>query len=177
MDIQFSLNGHPLKVTIQNETKLLTLLRDQLGLTGTKAGCETGHCGSCSVLLDGKVKKSCQFPARLVDGKRLVTIEGINDGNGGPNEVQQALLKHGATQCGYCIPGIVIAAEALLNHNLQPTRMEIRSAISANLCRCTGYQQIVDAIEEAAAVRRANIKQTQENYAQSIKQEGLAWDR
>jgi aerobic carbon-monoxide dehydrogenase small subunit len=154
MNIEFTLNGQPVAISIDEDTKLLSLLRDQFGLTGTKAGCETGHCGSCSIILDGKLKKSCQFPARLITGKNLITIEGIHDDDGGPNDIQRALLKHGATQCGYCIPGIVIAAEVLLSENPQPTRMDIRRAISGNLCRCTGYQQIIDAIQEAAAVRK-----------------------
>lgn len=162
MDIEFILNGKPIKVSIDENVKLLTLLREHLGLTGTKAGCETGHCGSCSVIVDGKLKKSCQFPARLVAGKHLTTIEGIHDGSGAPNDIQRSLLKHGAVQCGYCIPGIAIAAEVLLQENLQPTRSDIRRAISGNICRCTGYQQIVDAIQEAAAVRCANQLSTSE---------------
>jgi len=177
MEIQFYLNGSPVKATISDDIKLLTLIRDHLGLTGTKAGCETGHCGSCSVIVDGKLKKSCQFPARLVDGKQLTTIEGIHDSAGGPNEVQQALLKHGATQCGYCIPGIVIAAEVLLSNNPQPSRTEIRTAISGNLCRCTGYQQIIDAIQEAAAVRLARLKVKGDEKNQNIETERIAWDR
>jgi aerobic carbon-monoxide dehydrogenase small subunit len=175
MELNLTLNGQPVSITIGEEVKLLTLLRDQLGLTGTKAGCETGHCGSCSVIVDGKLKKSCQFPARLVNGKRVITIEGIHDGQGGPNDIQLALLKHGATQCGYCIPGIVIAAEVLLSNNPNPTRLQIREAISSNICRCTGYQQIVDAIEEAAAVRRASALGREETTYQPIRTEGSSW--
>jgi aerobic carbon-monoxide dehydrogenase small subunit len=175
MELNLTLNGQPVSITIDEDVKLLTLLRDQLGLTGTKAGCETGHCGSCSVIVDGKLKKSCQFPARLVNGKQVITIEGIHNGEGGPNDIQQALLKHGATQCGYCIPGIVIAAEVLLSNHANPSRLQIREAISSNICRCTGYQQIVDAIEDAAAVRRVNLKGLDDTTYQSVYREGSTW--
>ena len=133
---------------------LLRLLRDELRLTGTKIGCEKGDCGSCSVIIDGELKNACIYPARNLEGKSVVTIEGLRNPDGGPNDLQQAFLEHGATQCGYCTPGMLMAAEALLRHNFEPTRGEIREAIAGNLCRCTGYQQIVDAIEATAQTRR-----------------------
>lgn len=153
MHLEFTLNGQPVSVEITPELKLVHLLRDVLGLTGTKVGCEIGVCGACSVLLDGALVKSCTLPAQRVAGRNVLTIEGIHAPDGGPNDLQQAFLEHGATQCGYCTPGMVLAGEALLLHNPQPTREEIRRAIAGNLCRCTGYQQIVDAIEATAQIR------------------------
>lgn len=153
MHLEFTLNGQPVSVEIAPELKLVHLLRDVLGLTGTKVGCEIGVCGACSVLLDGALVKSCTLPAQRVAGRNVLTIEGIHAPDGGPNDLQQAFLEHGATQCGYCTPGMVLAGEALLLHNPQPTREEIRRAIAGNLCRCTGYQQIVDAIEATAQLR------------------------
>lgn len=153
MHLEFTLNGQPVSVEIAPELKLVHLLRDVLGLTGTKVGCEIGVCGACSVLLDGALVKSCTLPAQRVAGRNVLTIEGIHAPDGGPNDLQQAFLEHGATQCGYCTPGMVLAGEALLLHNPQPTREEIRRAIAGNLCRCTGYQQIVDAIEATAQIR------------------------
>ena len=119
-------------------------------------GCEKGDCGSCSVIVDGELKNACIYPARNLDGKIVLTIEGISNPDGSPNDLQQAFLDHGATQCGYCTPGMVMAGEALLIRNLTPTRQEIREAIAGNLCRCTGYQQIVDAIEATARSRNQN---------------------
>lgn len=153
MDLEFTLNGRPITVTVDPDLKLVHLLRDELGLTGTKISCEIGICGACSVLLDGALVKSCTLPVLRVAGRSVVTIEGVHAPDGGPNDLQQAFLEHGATQCGYCTPGMVLAGEALLLHNPQPTREEIRRAIAGNLCRCTGYQQIVDAIESTAQVR------------------------
>lgn len=153
MDLEFTLNGRPITVTVDPDLKLVHLLRDELGLTGTKIGCEIGLCGACSVLLDGALVKSCTLPVSRVAGRHVTTIEGIHAPDGGPNDLQQAFVEHGATQCGYCTPGMVLAGEALLRHNPQPTREEIRRAIAGNLCRCTGYQQIVDAIEATAQLR------------------------
>ena len=122
-------------------------------MTGSKNGCEKGDCGSCSVIIDGELKNSCIYPARNLDGKAVLTIEGISNPDGSPNDLQQAFLDYGATQCGYCTPGMILAGEALLIKNSTPTRQEIREAIDGNLCRCTGYQQIVDAIEATARSR------------------------
>jgi carbon-monoxide dehydrogenase small subunit len=117
-------------------------------------GCEKGDCGSCSVIVDGELKNACIYPARNLDGKRVLTIEGMSNPDGTPGDLQQAFLDYGATQCGYCTPGMIMTAEALLRRNHNPTRQEIRAAIAGNLCRCTGYQQIVEAIE-ATALQRA----------------------
>jgi carbon-monoxide dehydrogenase small subunit len=140
---------------------LLTVLRDRLDLTGTKEGCGVGECGACSVLLDGRLVNSCLTLAAQADGRNVTTIEGIRGPDDGPNDLQQAFIDHGAVQCGFCIPGMVLAGEALLAANARPTRSEIRQAIAGNLCRCTGYQQIVDAIEATATKRQVtNFRET-----------------
>jgi carbon-monoxide dehydrogenase small subunit len=163
MKIQFTLNGNPVEVEAPADMTLLHLLRETLGLTGSKPGCEVGECGACTVILDGREVNSCQLLAPQVHGREVVTIEGIGAPDGGPSDLQLAFLEFGAVQCGYCTPGMVVAAEAFLTRAASrrdgrpnPTRAEIREAISGNLCRCTGYQQIVDAIEAAAARRRAD---------------------
>jgi len=153
MNITFTLNGSPVSVQAPADINLLTLLRDYLGMTGTKCGCEICECGACSVLLDGRLVNSCLVLAPQAGGRQVVTIEGIRGPDGGPNDLQRAFIDYGAVQCGYCIPGMILAGEAILASKLNPTRAEIREAIAGNLCRCTGYQQIVDAIR-ATAVKR-----------------------
>lgn len=153
MQIEFSLNHQPITVEVPPDISLLTLLRDRLHLTGTKEGCEIGECGACSVILDGQVVNSCMVLAPQVAGRELMTIEGIHGPDGGPNDLQENFIDYGAVQCGFCIPGMVISAEALLQQNPRPSRAEIRLALAGNLCRCTGYQQIIDAIEATAASR------------------------
>jgi carbon-monoxide dehydrogenase small subunit len=153
MEITFKLNGKMVTCKVTQKLTLLRLLRDDLKLTGTKNGCEQGDCGACSVIIDGSLEKSCIYPARNLEGKEVLTIEGVTNPDGTPNDMQQSFLEHGATQCGYCTPGMIMAGEALLLKNNDPTRQEIREAISGNLCRCTGYQQIVDAIEATAKSR------------------------
>lgn len=154
MEVTFKLNGRPITCQVTSKLTLLRLLRDNLKLTGSKIGCEKGDCGSCSVIIDGELKNACIYPARNLNGKIVLTIEGVCAPDGVPNDLQKAFLDHGATQCGYCTPGMVLAGEALLLRNQEPTRQEIREAIAGNLCRCTGYQQIVDAIEATARTRR-----------------------
>jgi len=161
MKIEFTLNGHPASVEAPADISLLHLLRDYIGLTGTKEGCGVGECGACSVLLDGQLVNSCLVLAPQAGGREVVTIEGVRGADGGPNDLQQNFIDHGAVQCGYCIPGMVLAGEALLAKTLTPTRVEIREAIAGNLCRCTGYQQIVDAIEITAIDRRRDAGKTE----------------
>jgi carbon-monoxide dehydrogenase small subunit len=153
MKIEFTLNGQPVAVETPACRTLLQVLRDQLSLTGSKPGCEIGECGACSVLLDGRVVNACLTLAPQVAGRTVVTIEGIHAPDGAPNDLQRALVEHGAVQCGYCTPGMVMSGEALLARTLAPTREEIQTAIAGNLCRCTGYHQIVAAIEATAAQR------------------------
>lgn len=162
MHIEFVLNHQPISVDVPPDITLLTLLRDHLNLTGTKEGCEVGECGVCSVILDGQVVNSCMVLSPQVAGRDLITIEGIRDAAGGPNDLQQNFIEYGAVQCGFCIPGMVIAGEALLTHNPQPTRAEIRLALAGNLCRCTGYQQIVEAIAVTAMSRASRSTGQQE---------------
>jgi len=154
MKIEFSLNGTAVRIEAPARISLLTLLREHLGLTGTKEGCGIGECGACTVLLDGCPVNSCLVLAPQASGRNVTTIEGVRAPDGGPNDLQQAFIDFGAVQCGFCIPGMVLSAEALLQANPHPTRKEIRIAIAGNLCRCTGYQQIVDAIQATATRRR-----------------------
>ncbi len=173
--IEFVLNGKPVECLVSSETTLLSLLRDQLGLTGTKSGCGEGHCGACSVLVNDHLVKSCQIPALRVAGKNILTIEGIHDPDGGPGELQRAFLQHGATQCGFCTPAMVLAGEAVLRQIQSPSRVEIRTAISPVLCRCTGYQQIVDAIEAVALNRLGHQPKHLDDHFLSQKQTGLQY--
>jgi len=151
--LTFTLNGKSVTCRVDSETSLANLLRNQFGLTGTKIGCECGDCGACSVIVDDQLVKSCQTRAVEVAGKTVTTIEGLHAPDGGPGDIQQAFLRHGTTQCGFCIPAMVLAGEALLRQNSNPSRAEIKQAIAPVLCRCTGYQQIVEALEEVARDR------------------------
>ena len=147
MKFELTVNGVRQSSEAPADISLLHFLRDNLRMTGTKEGCNVCECGACSVLLDGKLVNSCLVLAAQANGREVITIEGIHAPDGGPNDLQQAFIEYGAVQCGYCTPGMVLAGEALLNSNPKPTRLEIREAIAGNLCRCTGYHQIVDAIE------------------------------
>ena len=135
------------------DENLLTVLRERVGLTGTKGACEQGECGSCSVLVDGALVCSCLVLAASAVGRRIVTIEGVAP-SGAPDEVQQAFVDAGAVQCGFCTPGLVMAVHALLDDNATPTELEIRESLSGNICRCTGYGRIIEAVGRAVAVRR-----------------------
>jgi aerobic carbon-monoxide dehydrogenase small subunit len=129
------------------------VLRDQLGLTGSKEGCGTGDCGACSVLVDGRVTCSCLVLGAEVEGRKVLTVEGLADG-GKLHPLQQKFLEFAALQCGICTPGFLVAAKALLDHNPKPTEEEIRFGLAGNLCRCTGYDKIVRAVQAAAADMR-----------------------
>jgi carbon-monoxide dehydrogenase small subunit len=153
MLIEFTLNHQLISVEAPPDITLLALLRDYLNLTGTKEGCDVGECGACSIILDGRLVNSCLVLAPQVAGRQVITIEGIRGLEDRPNDLQQNFIDYGAVQCGFCTPGMVLAGEALLAHNPQPTRQEIRAALAGNLCRCTGYQQIVDAIQATASAR------------------------
>ena len=148
-DIVLNVNGIRHNITIETHRTLVEVLRDTLGLTGTKKSCNEGECGACTVLMDGKPVASCLVLAVAAEGKEITTIEGLSHGEE-LDPVQEAFVKHTAIQCGFCTPGMVMAAKAFLNENPQPTPAEVRKAIAGNLCRCTGYQQIVDAIMAAA---------------------------
>lgn len=149
MNVRFQLNGVDRDVDVMPMRRLLDVLREELRLTGTKEGCGEGECGACSVIVDGEVINSCLVPICQVQGSAITTVEGLaRDGRLDP--LQQAFLECGGAQCGICTPGMLIAARALLDKNAQPTRDEIKEAIAGNLCRCTGYVRIVDAIAQAA---------------------------
>jgi carbon-monoxide dehydrogenase small subunit len=147
--ISFEVNGEPRMVKAHPMERLLDVLRNQLGLTGAKEGCGEGECGSCSVLMDGALVNSCLVPVLQAQGSRVITIEGIA-GKKRLHPVQQAMLECGGAQCGICTPGIIMAASHLLGKNPNPSADEIREGLSGNLCRCTGYSQIVDSVQKAA---------------------------
>ncbi len=139
-------NGITHELAVEPRRSLLEVLRDDLGLTGTKKGCGIGDCGACTVLVDGIATFSCLTLAMQVDGCSIETVESLA-GNGGLNNLQQAFVDHGAIQCGYCTPGMLMVATELLSRNPHPSEADIRKALSGNLCRCTGYQKIVEAIQ------------------------------
>lgn len=145
----FKVNGEPVEVSVEPHWTLLEVLREELDLTGTKEGCSEGVCGSCTVLVDGFPVRACLTLALEVRGKEVTTVEGLS-GPDGLDPLQQAFIEKGAVQCGFCTPGMLMAAKALLLENPTPTEQEIRRAISGNICRCTGYAKIVEAIKEAA---------------------------
>ena len=149
LQLSLTVNGEPAEVSFAPYKTLLEVLREDLGLTGTKHGCELGECGACAVLVDGVPKLSCLVLAIECQGKAIETVEGLANG---PtlHPLQAAFADLGAAQCGYCTPGILMTAKALLEKERNPSRERIKEAISGNLCRCTGYQQIFEAIEEAA---------------------------
>ena len=147
--IMLRVNGESYEVAVEPRTLLLDVLRERLGLTGAKRACDFGNCGSCTVLMDGKPVLSCLILAVDAQGKEILTVEGMaKDGQLHP--LQQAFIDHGAIQCGFCTPGMLLSAKALLDENPRPTEAEIKEALSGNLCRCTGYVKIIEAVEAAA---------------------------
>jgi carbon-monoxide dehydrogenase small subunit len=152
INLAFQLNGRAVNVAVAPDTLLVDLLRDVLGQKGTKIGCREGECGACTVLLDGLPVNSCLLPALKVQGRSVVTIEGLTRPDGALDPVQQAFIEAGAVQCGFCTPGMILNAKALLQVNPRPEEAEIRKALSGVLCRCTGYQKIVRAVQAAAGM-------------------------
>jgi aerobic carbon-monoxide dehydrogenase small subunit len=144
-----TVNGEPKTVLAHPMERLLDVLREHLGLTGTKEGCGEGECGACAVLMDGRLVDSCLIPVLQANGSNVVTIENLS-GDPRYSALQQAFLECGGAQCGICTPGMILAARYLLDHNPQPTLQDIREGLSGNLCRCTGYTQIFEAVAEAA---------------------------
>jgi aerobic-type carbon monoxide dehydrogenase small subunit (CoxS/CutS family) len=149
VEIVLNVNGIIYSLAVEPHRTLVEVLRETLGLTGTKKSCNEGECGACTVLMDGKPATSCLILAVDAQGKKITTIEGLSEGKK-LHPIQEAFLKHGAIQCGFCTPGMVMSAKAFLDENPKPTAAEVRKGISGNLCRCTGYQQIVDAILAAS---------------------------
>ncbi len=153
VSIHIEVNEIPHTLEVEPSVVLLDVLRDRLGLKGTKRGCDQGQCGSCTVLLDGRAVSSCILLAVQADGKKITTIEGVASG-GTLHPVQEAFVSEGAVQCGFCTPGMVLSAKALLDKNPHPSEEEIRAAISGNLCRCSGYVKIIQAVKKAAEAIR-----------------------
>ncbi|HAE91896.1 (2Fe-2S)-binding protein [Tissierella praeacuta] len=148
VDISLRVNGEYFEVSIEENLRLIDLLRDELKLLGTKEGCGEGECGACTVIMDGETVNSCLIMAFQANGSNILTIEGMEK-DGKLHPIQQAYIDAGAVQCGFCIPGMVLSTKALLDKNPNPTRAEIREGISGNLCRCTGYNKMLDATEKA----------------------------
>ncbi len=149
----FLVNGREYDIIVEPHMLLIDVLRDALGLTGTKYACGAGDCGACTVLIDGRPSFSCLTLAVTARGKSILTIEGVAEGNE-LDPIQQAFVDRGAVQCGFCTPGMILSAKALLDENPEPTRDEIKTALAGNLCRCTGYVKIIDAVEAAAGAMR-----------------------
>lgn len=148
VNISLRVNGEYFEVSIEENLRLIDLLRDELKLLGTKEGCGEGECGACTVIMDGETVNSCLIMAFQANGSNILTIEGMEK-DGKLHPIQQAYIDAGAVQCGFCIPGMVLSTKALLDKNPNPTRAEIREGISGNLCRCTGYNKMLDATEKA----------------------------
>jgi len=153
-DIRFELNGAEVVATVDGAELLLDVLRERLGQPGVKEGCGEGECGACTVLVDGLAVNACLFPALEAEGKSVTTIEGLLRPGSRLSPVQDAFVEKGGTQCGFCTPGMIMSTQALLARNADPSDDEIREALSGNLCRCTGYVQIVESVKTAAAALR-----------------------
>ena len=155
LSIKFKLNGKEVNIKTSSNRRLLDLLREDLGLTGTKEGCSIGECGACTVILNGKAVNACLILAPQINGAEIITVEGLEK-DGVLSSLQDSFLKHGAVQCGYCTPGMLMSAQALLNENSNPTEEDVKETISGNLCRCTGYKQIISAVLEIS-IENSNI--------------------
>lgn len=149
--VNFFINEDPVELYVDANRTMLNVLREELNLTGTKEGCGAGECGACTVIVDGKPLNACLVLAPELDGMHITTIEGLSK-DGELSELQKQFIKHSALQCGFCTPGFIMSGTALLQENLHSTREDIKTAIVGNLCRCTGYTRIIEAIEETAAI-------------------------
>jgi carbon-monoxide dehydrogenase small subunit len=149
-ELSFVLNGEEVSVEVEPHWTLLYLLREVLQMKGTKEGCGEGECGSCTVVIDEKAVNSCLFPVKEAEGRNVTTIEGLRALDGSLHPLQKAFIDHGAVQCGFCSPGMIMSAYALLQESAEPSDEEIKGAIEGNLCRCTGYVKIIEAIRSAA---------------------------
>jgi carbon-monoxide dehydrogenase small subunit len=150
MLLEFTCNGRPVRVEAEGCSRALDLLRDRLGLTGTKEGCGRGECGACTILLDGRPVNACLLYTAKLAGRSVLTVEGLASADGTLHPLQEAFLEEGAVQCGYCTPGMLLSAKALLDRSPRPEAAEIEEALSGNLCRCTGYAKIVRAVQRAS---------------------------
>jgi carbon-monoxide dehydrogenase small subunit len=148
-EMEFTLNGESVRVEVEPAWTLLHLLRDVLELTGTKLGCGYGECGACTVIMDRQAVNSCLLPVLEAEGRSVTTVEGLSQSDGQLHPLQKAFIEQGAVQCGFCTPGMIMSAKALLDENENPTEEEIRESIAGNLCRCTGYVKIIEAVKAA----------------------------
>jgi aerobic carbon-monoxide dehydrogenase small subunit len=154
--VSFVLNGFEVTAEVKGSMRLLDLLRGPLGMTGTKGGCGEGECGACTVIVDGLAVNSCLYPAAEIDGKNVITIEGLRTSDNTLSVIQQAFVDAAGIQCGFCTPGMIMSAKALLDDNPDPTDGDICDALAGNLCRCTGYVQIIDSVRLAAERLKKN---------------------
>jgi carbon-monoxide dehydrogenase small subunit len=155
VDLSFMVNGEPVRLRVAPGARLVDVLREGLGLLGTKEGCGNGECGACTVSVDGRAVCSCLTPALEVEGLAVLTVEGLVGPGGQLSALQEAFVEGGGVQCGFCTPGMVMSAHSLLERNAEPSEGEIRNALTGNLCRCTGYAQIIESVQLAASKRRA----------------------
>jgi carbon-monoxide dehydrogenase small subunit len=153
--VTFVVNGQRVSLEVRQDERLVDVLRNQLGLKGTKTGCREGECGTCSVILNGKIVPSCLVPVMKAEGGTIITVEGLEQ-EGELHPLQRSFIEKGAVQCGFCTSGMLLAAKNLLDHNPEPTEEEIRRAISGVFCRCTGYRKIVQAIQAAGEIMKAS---------------------
>ncbi|MBP1734353.1 MAG: (2Fe-2S)-binding protein [Deltaproteobacteria bacterium] len=159
ISLTFVLNGKTMTIKILPDRRVIDLIREDLGLTGTKEGCGTGECGACAILVDGESRLSCLMLAAQLEGRSITTVEGLDEKENETGAIQAAFIRHGAVQCGFCTPGMVVAVSDLLKRESEPDRARIREGISGNLCRCTGYQKIVDAVEALVTEMRGKGKE------------------
>ena len=152
-EMRFTLNGEAVGIEVEPTWTLLYLVREVFELTGTKMGCGYGECGACTVIMDGQAVNACLIPVLEAEGKSVTTIEGLAQPDGQLHPLQKTFIEHGAVQCGFCTPGMIMSAKALLDENQSPTDEEIREGIAGNLCRCTGYVKIIEAVKAAAGGR------------------------
>ena len=157
VNVTFQLNGSETSFHVRSEEMLIDVLRERAGLTGTKLSCDLGACGACTVLVDGKPSAACVTFAWQVADRDIRTIEGLSSGDGDLDPVQAAFIEHSSFQCGYCTPGMIMLARALLDENPNPERDEVRQWMSANICRCTGYEMIIEAVQDAAERNRSSL--------------------
>ena len=152
--ITFTVNGKEHNINVDIRKSLLEVLREELNYTGAKQGCGVGECGACTVIIDGVTADSCIYLAVWADGKSIKTIEGVSDRGGNLSDIQESYIDAGAVQCGFCTPGLILSTEVLLENNTEPSKDEIRRGLSGNLCRCTGYQKIIEAVEKTVEKRK-----------------------